>query len=117
MTPESILKREICDYLARFPRSFTFTLTPGVTANKKAKRSKYMPAGWPDITGFWRKNYQGGGFMVVPFFIETKIRPKGPSKEQAEFLAHASSWGCVAILAYELKDVVEVFHGYQAKEN
>lgn len=109
MTPESILKRSICEYLARFPHSFTFTMTPGITANKKAKRSKFMPNGWPDITGVWFRSVQVTDTVwqrrAVPFFIEAKVHPRKPTPEQEDFLRQMNEWGCVAILAYSLEDV------------
>ena len=118
MTPESILKRSICDYLAQFPDEFAFTLTPGVQAGKKKARSKYMPDGWPDITGVWRKrriavNAYGTIRHVVPFFIETKIRPRKPTDAQQEVLDRMNDWGCIAICAYELSDVVNRFYGHE----
>jgi hypothetical protein len=120
MTPESILKRQICEYLARFPESFCFSLTPGITASKKIQRSKYMPNGWPDITGVWKRwvrvNDSGSVEISVPFFIEVKIRPKKPTEDQEALLKKLSDWGCVAMVAYDLSDVVNRFHGHQSHQ-
>lgn len=108
----------MCDYLATFPHEFEFTLTPGITAGKKRQRSKYMPNGWPDITGVWRRQVRVTDtqyiWRVVPFFIETKIRPGVPTPEQQNFLNKMTVWGCVAFCAWTLDDVVNRFHGHQA---
>lgn len=118
MTPESILKRSICEYLSRFPGQFTFTLTPGITAGKKRQRSKFMPNGWPDITGVWLRSVRVTDTTwqerPIPFFIETKVAPAKLTQEQSEFLFKMNEWGCVALCAYSLQDVVEKFHGREA---
>lgn len=115
MTPESFLKRSICDYLAEFPDEFVFTLTPGIQAGKKKKRSCYMPVGWPDITGYWvrrvRVNDVSWAVRTVPFFIEVKVPGGIVSLEQEAFLAKAHDQGCAVVCAYSLEDVAGRFHG------
>lgn len=119
MTPEAKIKREICDYLASFPDEFEFTLTPGIQAGKKRARSKYMPKGWPDITGVWRKrsifvNAYGTIRHVIPFFIEVKAIGGVASEEQDSFIKKMSSWGCVALVASSVSEVANRFHGHEA---
>jgi hypothetical protein len=97
VTEEGRIKKEICDWLSLHPHRCVFTMTPrGGMGNYT---SRYLQRGWPDITGMWDS---------IPLFIEVKT-PKGKiSKEQLAFFEKAKKFKCFAIIARDLKDILEV---------
>ena len=95
MTPEGLLKREICDWLATQP--CLFTLTTNIQASRKMARSRYNLKGWPDITGTWK-----GGRM---FLIEVKTPTGVLSDDQKEVIQRARAMGAVAFVARSVDDV------------
>lgn len=92
---EAEIKREICDFLALHPLC-VFTLSPGIQASKGRARSRYMPKGWPDITGVWGNK---------GLFIEVKTPGGAVSKEQVEILRKLTSLGHLAFVARSVEDV------------
>ena len=103
MTEESLIKRQICDYLSKLPNCF-FTLNPRGDANRKS--SKYMVKGYPVLSGVIRVNG-----AAMPFFIEVKTPIGKVSAEQTSFLLMAERLGCVAFVARDVTEVVRVFNG------
>jgi hypothetical protein len=61
-----------------------------------------LPNGFPDLLLF-----SNDGKTI---FVETKIKPKKPSKEQIEFLELMKNRGFKTILAYSLDDFIQQFN-------
>lgn len=98
---ENEVKNSICDYLSTLPGCL-FTLTP--RGNSRKVRSKYLPSGWPDLSGMIQKKY-AIGFVPFPLFIEVK-KPGGTlSKAQHDFILKAKSLGAIAFVAESVDDV------------
>lgn len=103
---ESDIKREICEFLERYPQRILFTVSPP----KRTKySSKFMRNGWPDIYGLLRNKeceIRDENFLW-PFFIEVK-KPGGTlALEQHKILEKAKSWGAIACVATSVMDVRE----------
>ena len=62
-----------------------------------------MPKGFSDLFGILPASKTRSGY-AVPVFIETKVHPNKPSKEQIEFLQEKCAEGCAAGVAYNLTE-------------
>lgn len=98
---ESDIKREICEFLERYPQRILFTVSPP----KRTKySSKFMRNGWPDIYGVMRRD---NTVNPCTFFIEVK-KPGGTlALEQHKILEKAKSWGAITCVATSVMDVRE----------
>ena len=67
------------------------------------------PKGYPDLSG----NLRGSGQAV---YIEAKISPNKPTKEQLEYLAARRAEGALAGVCYSVRDALELIgHGTLSK--
>lgn len=111
---ESDIVKGILAYLKMRPNVVAWRQNSGaVTGTYKGKtrfvRFNTMP-GMSDIQGWiWRHGPDGTGKKwATPLFIEVKVPGKKPSLEQLQFLSLAASHGCIAFVAFSVKDVAEV---------
>ena len=65
----------------------------------RTNRSPYRRKGVADILGIWNSK---------PLAIESKIRPRKPTKEQEQFLKEWNEAGGIGFVAYSLSDVIEM---------
>jgi len=100
MTPEQIVKKQICDWLELNGALFTLHVR---TFNRKFSSSKHMRAGWPDIHGVWK---DGRALL-----IEVKAKGGTISEEQMRIIIKAKSLGGHAFFAYSLEDVQRELKG------
>lgn len=101
MTPEQIVKDDICSWLER--RGALFTLH---VRGKMRYSSHRMVRGWPDIHGVW---LDGRALM-----IEVKAKGGTISEDQMRVMDAAKKLGAHAFFAYGLDDVVKYFLGRPA---
>ena len=99
MTPESILKNKVrlrcgeLGWLCHHLNVGTYKLADGTYINTG------LPKGWPDLQ------------IIKPgevFFVETKIRPRKPSKEQLEFIELLTSMGINVYVVYTIEEFEEI---------
>lgn len=98
---ESDIKRDICEWLAKFPDRILFTVSP---PRRGKYQSKHIRVGWPDISGI-RTSPGIGGCNLRPFFIEVK-KPGGTlGIEQHKILEQAKAMGAITCVATSVEDV------------
>ena len=100
MTPETQIKRAICQWLV-YNKALIFTHdSVGIYDAKKgiwrSNRDPYRRNGVSDILGIWR-----GKFLA----IEVKTEKNYPSKEQKLFIADVIKHGGIAFIARSIDDV------------
>ncbi len=101
---EADIKREICEFLERFPERILFTIMPP----KRTKySSKFMRVGWPDIYGIFAKveGHTTHFYVATPFLIEVKKPGGALSLEQHRILEQAKAWGAITCVATSANDV------------
>lgn len=64
---------------------------------------KGLPKGFPDLFGVIPKDLVADG-RPMPVFLEAKVHPNRPTKEQLDFLAEYRRAGCIAGVVYSLAD-------------
>ncbi len=102
---ESEIKREICEFLDRFPDLILFTVSP---PKRTRFSSKFMRAGWPDIFGILKNIIRAEGSewdAPLPFFIEVKKPGGSLSLEQHKLLEKAKVLGAITCVATCVEDV------------
>lgn len=92
MTPEQIVKNQICGWLETQGVPFTLHVR-----GKMKYTSSYMRKGWPDIHGVWKNGRA--------LLIEVKAPGGTISEEQMRIIIKAKSLGAYAFFAYSLDDV------------
>lgn len=102
MTPEGLIKRQICDYLNLFSDRCFFWVTQshGVWDQKRKiflnMRGRYQIKGVSDIMGIWDGK---------PLAIEVKTKTGKLSDHQKIFLAKFQDYGGIAFVARSVEDV------------
>lgn len=90
---EAEIRRQICEYLDQFPTRCLFRIN---VEDRRRTQSKFLPKGWPDISGSWDSR---------ALYIEVKIPGGKVRLEQYEFMMKAKERGCIAIMATSVEDV------------
>lgn len=102
MTPENLIKRQICAYLkARGALIFVHDSVGIFDPIRKVYRvnqDPYRRKGVSDLLGIWKARFLA---------IEVKVKGRYPTKEQKQFLKDVAEAGGIAILARSTKDVEE----------
>lgn len=93
MTPESLIKSQIMDWLRVQPGCYARTIQLG-GIGKRTNNSK----GISDIIGVWRSRFLA---------IEVKTKEGRVSPEQQEFLDCVNRCGGIAFVAKSLNEVIE----------
>lgn len=95
MTPEGIIKNQICHWLSL--RKCLFWIQQAGKIPGRINRSKFLRNGISDILGVWE------GKMLA---IEVKVPGKKPSPEQVQFIDDVNAAGGIAFVATSIEDVV-----------
>ena len=99
MTPESVLKNKVrlrcgeLGWVCHHLNVGTFKLEDGTYINTG------LPKGFPDLQ------------IIKPgevFYVETKIKPRKPSKEQLEWIAFLKSMKIGAYVVYTMEEFEEI---------
>ncbi len=78
--------------------------TGNVKTDKGYRFSTGTPKGFPDISGYRRKD----GRAV---YIECKVEPNKPTPEQVQFIEKAKKAGCLAGVCYSVREALAVILG------
>lgn len=101
MTPEGIIKHEICNWLEikQLKGDCLFWINQAGKIPGRINRSKYIRNGVPDILGSWYGR---------PLAIEVKTKTGRVSPEQKSFIEDATARGWIAFVARSLGDVKQI---------
>lgn len=97
---ETEIRKAICDLLASYPDRCIFRADKGIR-RRQANQGKYLPTGWPDISGVWISELK----TPFPLFIEVKKPGGAISEAQHNFLVRAGQMGCLAFVASSVEHV------------
>ena len=97
---ESMLVNEVIRAGWRYAE-LTRVNTGNVKTDKGYRFSTGTPAGYPDISGYRRKD----GRAV---FLECKVEPNKPTEQQIRFIEKARQSGCLAGICYSVRDALEI---------
>jgi hypothetical protein len=100
MTPEGLIKRQICDWL--FIHDYFFWMQSNVGVAGRKFKSPYQRKGVSDILGIWE------GSMLA---IEVKAPGGKVSEDQYNFIAMVNKLGGNGFVAYSLRDVILALKG------
>ena len=100
---ESMLVNEVIRAGWRYAE-LTRVNTGNVKTDKGYRFSTGTPAGYPDISGYRRKD----GRAV---FLECKVEPNKPTEQQLRFIEKARQSGCLAGICYSVRDALEIIMG------
>ncbi len=105
-TPESTLKKSICDYLATLPGwKLMFWIQSAGKIPGRIGKSRYQKNGIPDICAIYRGK---------PFYLEVKIPGNTLSPDQRCFFEHCN---IVGGFAFEVKSIDDVKHAIASVDN
>lgn len=105
-TPETLVKRQISEYIAIFHpcAMFWWNKSTGIFDKKRGvfrkAKSRFDMNGVPDILGIYRGLF---------FAIEVKAGKNKPSESQDKFLLEFNRRGGFGIVAYGVADVQKLF--------
>jgi hypothetical protein len=101
MTPEGLVKNQICSWLASKHTFFFIHDSVGIYDPTRqafrANKSPYRIKGVADILGIYK-----GRFLA----IEVKVKGKYPTREQKAFLERVNAEGGIGFVARSIEDVV-----------
>lgn len=110
--PENQVKNAILQWFSiqhRQKRAFAFNIKSmgvwdAVLGCYRKDRNPFSVLGVSDLCGFWKR--KDGSWVTI--FIEVKAGKNTPSDEQLVFLDKIRECGAIGIVAWSLKDVLDV---------
>ena len=94
MRTEKDIRREICEYLDTFPQCI-FRINH---EDRRRMKSKYLPKGWPDISG---------SFGSRAMYFEVKTPDGTIRQDQVKFMDRARAQGAICGFVTSVDDVRE----------
>ena len=101
---EAALQKQILEALRLSPK---IGGVQRINTGGRTRRTNLAPTGTPDIFGWMAisRDWSGTTHKGQAFWIEVKT-PKGKlNADQAAFLEHAASTGCITLVARSLEDI------------
>jgi hypothetical protein len=100
MTPEGLIKKQICQWLELKGCRPRVIQSVGIAGRKN--NSRWSCRGMSDVFTSWQKR---------PLFIEVKAPGKKPTLEQVQFIEWAREQGWLAFVAHSLEEVIREIEG------